>query len=51
MYHKEGNDNNVNDIICGNDWPEIVNGSIVFLIAVYRDIKQAGPPFKRRNRE
>lgn len=39
-HHKEGNNNNVNNIVGCNDWTEVGYGTSVFSIRIYRDVQQ-----------
>jgi len=49
--HKEGNDNDVNDVVSGHDWPEVMHWSTIFLVGIDGNVQQARPTFKGRHCE
>lgn len=51
VHHEERNDDDVNDIVSGNDWPEIVNRTVIFRIGVNGDVEQPRPTLKCRHGE
>lgn len=51
VNHKEGNDDDIDNVIGGHDRTEVVYWSVVLGVRIYRNIQQPWPTLKRRYRE
>lgn len=51
VHHEEGDDDDVDDVVRGDNGPEVVNWTTVFFIGVDGNVKQSGPTLKGRYSE